>query len=243
MVENRSDLNCLDVDTIFLDLDDTVWDFSRNSPIALRGIIEKYELVHSQEEYDKLVSIYLEKNSELWKLYHYGKIEKEYLVVERFRYTLEQIGYNGDDIYQFASRLNEEYLSLLAQQPNVVEGVVDLLNYLSQKYPLGILSNGFKGVQQQKLKSGGINQYFDLMVLSEDVGITKPLPGIFEYAAKARNAEPKNILMIGDNYDADICGAHNMGWKTIFFNRKEQEVENCVADAMVTHLKDIINIL
>ena len=163
---------------------------------------------------------------------------------ERFRFPLLKIGYDGGDIDRFAADINTEYLRYLALQPNIVDGAIELLEFIRSRYGrVGVLSNGFKGTQQQKLISGGLNKYVDLLVLSDEVGVTKPLPGIFEYATNTWNVEPGKTLMIGDNYDADVCGAHNAGWRTIYFNRKSTDFATPAADATVDRLIDIVGLL
>ncbi|MDD2960913.1 MAG: YjjG family noncanonical pyrimidine nucleotidase [Muribaculaceae bacterium] len=246
MVEDRPNMSETmlgNINTVFIDLDDTIWDFTNNSKIALRYVYDCYEISKKDIEYKDFIDKYESINTKLWELYHYGKIEKDYLVNERFRYALAENGYNEENLQSLACDMNIEYLDYLSKLPNIVPGAKELLQYLSNKYSVGVLSNGFKGIQAQKLKSGKLDKYIDLVVLSDEVGITKPLKGIFDYAIKARNANPKQTIMIGDNYDADICGANNAGWKTIFFNRKKLELDENIADATVDRLEDIMSII
>ena len=107
-----------------------------------------------------------------------------------------------------------------------------------------ILSNGFQEVQLRKLRSSGIEHYIHHLVLSDDCGITKPLPGIFEYALKRTGAIAETTVMIGDNYDADVQGAKNAGWHTILFNIKNFDSNNVPdADVVVETLEEIKSIL
>ena len=78
------------IKTVFVDLDDTVWWFSENSLAALRHVYDVYGLGRLAD-YGTFDRHYHDINSRLWELYHYGKIEKSYLVEERFRYALEQL--------------------------------------------------------------------------------------------------------------------------------------------------------
>ncbi|MEG0253710.1 MAG: HAD-IA family hydrolase, partial [Muribaculaceae bacterium] len=119
---------------------------------------------------------------------------------------------------------------------------LELLQHLTKHFKVHILSNGFKGIQAKKLHSGGIDKYIDKIVLSDEVGYTKPLKEIFDVALKMVEADATTTVMIGDNYDADICGAHNAGWKTIFFNRKNAIIDDTVADITVDKLADIISL-
>ncbi|MEG0700153.1 MAG: YjjG family noncanonical pyrimidine nucleotidase [Muribaculaceae bacterium] len=230
-----------DIKTIFIDLDDTLWNFTENSKIALRHVYDTNS-ISQWCDYERFNGLYKEKNNELWELYHYGKIDKEFLVTERFRYVFELIGCNIENSETLATKLNEEYLNYLAEQPTLVPGALELLQHLTKHFKVHILSNGFKGIQAKKLHSGGIDKYIDKIVLSDEVGYTKPLKEIFDVALKMVEADATTTVMIGDNYDADICGAHNAGWKTIFFNRKNAIIDDTVADITVNKLADIISL-
>ena len=232
------------IKTVFVDLDDTIWWFTENSKVALRHVYDKFGLAEFSPEYNHFRDIYAAKNHELWDLYHYGKIEKDFLVTERFRYTLEQIGVNNCDLRKLAEEIDDEYLFYLSSLGLLLPGAKDLLEYLVTKYDVNILSNGFQEVQLRKLRSSGIEHYIHHLVLSDDCGITKPLPGIFEYALKRTGAIAETTVMIGDNYDADVQGAKNAGWHTILFNIKNFDSNNVPdADVVVETLEEIKSIL
>lgn len=232
------------IKTVFIDLDDTLWWFTENSKVALRHVYDKFELYKYSPKYDCFRDIYAAKNNELWELYHYGKIEKDFLVTERFRFTLEQIGVNAVDLKKLAEEIDDEYLYFLSGQSLLIPGAKELLEYLVGKYDVNILSNGFKQVQLRKLRSSGIEEYIHNLVLSDDCGITKPLRGIFDYALQRVGATAETTVMIGDNYDADIHGAKNAGWNTILFNIKQfDKNEVPEADVVVDSLKEIKDIL
>lgn len=232
------------ISTVFIDLDDTVWWFTENSKLSLRHVFDHFAMDSFCHSYDSFKTVYLAKNKELWELYHHGKITKDFLTTERFRYTLEQTGYKGDCLAMGAT-IDKEYLHFLSLQPTLVPGARELLEYLNARgYDVNILSNGFKQVQAQKLASAGVSHLIHHIVLSDDCGITKPLPGIFEYALRVCNALADTSVMIGDNYEADVCGAHAAGWRTIFFNKDNAPVEErTCADAIVTSLPQITGLL
>lgn len=226
------------IKTVFVDLDDTIWWFSKNSLSSLRHVYELYE-INRFADYETFDRHYHDVNSRLWDLYHYGKIGKDYLVNERFRYTLEKIGYPLCDIGAKGAEMNEEYLRYLALLPLLVPGAEEMLAGLSARYDINVLSNGFKGVQQQKLRSGGVEHYIHRVILSDDCGVTKPLRGIFDYALEQCGAEASSSVMIGDNYDTDVCGAKNAGWHTVFFNRAGVKGDFPAADVVVTSLSEV----
>lgn len=232
--------NMLDgISTVFIDIDDTLWWFTENSKVAFRHTYDTMGIAEIEPCYERFHDIYLKENSRLWDLYHHGEIEKDYLVSERFRFVLDAVGYQGDCL-ALAAAMNEEYLSHLATLPLVVPGALDLVKRLSEQgLQVNVLSNGFKGVQQQKLASGGLLQYISHVVLSDDCGITKPQRGIFDYALKVTGANPETSVMIGDNPEADIQGAHEAGWKTIYFNLKNKPAIAGTADHEVASLDEI----
>ena len=163
--------------------------------------------------------------------------------MERFRFLLKQSGYqDGEDRY--ALELNESYLMLLSEQTLLVPYAIELLEYLKAKdYRLFVLSNGFTETQYRKLRSGGLESYFDRIVLSDEIGVTKPNPELFRYALEVTGSQIDDTLMIGDNYGADIMGACNSGWGQIYYNPENVPVTGVIPDYMVGDLRDIMTIL
>ncbi len=224
-----------DIRTIFVDLDDTIWDFTANSKVALKTVYERYQL-DNQCSYDVFIKEYLLINEQLWSLYHHGKIEKDFLKRERFRASFERCGI----ICESPERFDYDYLETIVTLKKVVAGAPKLLQHLKKRGSVNVLSNGFANLQFRKLQSAGLDRYIDLMVLSDDIGVTKPDKRLFDYALEKAKANAETTLMIGDNYDADILGAYNAGWKTIFFNRRGESIGNNVADLVVQSLEEII---
>lgn len=228
--------------TVFIDIDDTLWWFTENSKLTLRHTFDVFQMERVCP-FERFRDVYLKKNLELWDLYHHGSIDKDFLKSERFRYTLAECGYDGD-VEQMARQLDDEYLRYLALQRLTVPGARELLEYLAEKgYDVNTLSNGFQGTQQQKLRSGGLFDLIHRNVLSDDCGITKPQRGIFDYALEQCGADAATTVMIGDNPDADIKGAHDAGWRTIYFNIRGIAPIAGTADAVVTRLDEIMDIL
>ncbi len=78
-------------------------------------------------------------------------------------------------------------------------GAVSLLNALQGKVRMGIITNGFTSLQQTRLERTGLRDHFDLLIISEQVGVAKPDARIFDYAlAQAGNPPRSRVLMVGD---------------------------------------------
>lgn len=228
---------------IFIDLDDTIWDFTANSHVSLEIMYRDLDIARIYPDYDAFSSAYYAKNSELWALYHHGKIEKDFLIIERYAHLLRTIGYNDID-NRLAQRMNEYYLDTLALQTQLVPYAIELLDYLTRRgYNLYILSNGFIEVQHKKLQSAGIEDYFERMVLSDEIGINKPDRRLFDYALEVTHSQAADTLMIGDNYDADILGAMQAGWGQIYFDRNHRGITAQEPQHTVHSLKEVMDIL
>ena len=228
---------------VFIDLDDTLWDFANNSSVAL-NILYKTEcllqsLYKDYSEYDEKYHI---KNAELWNLYHHGEISQDFLKMERFRWLLANKS-AVCDIDLEGKRLNDKYLSLLAEQTQIVDGAEELLQYLSKKYLIGILSNGFLNVQYRKLYGTALHKYVQRMVVSDEIGVQKPDKQIFDYALQEVGADVAEVVLVGDNPDADIKGAVQAGWRTIYFDRKDKGITEVMPNAIVRDLREIKGLL
>jgi putative hydrolase of the HAD superfamily len=193
---------------VFFDLDDTVWNFHGNALLSLSDIFDLHKLNRYFTDFEEFFSIYYAKNTELWELYGKGTVTQEFLMVERFRYSLSQMGVNDE---RLSAQIAEQYLNILPTKKQLMPNAVETLEYLSAKYPLTLVSNGFTKVQYQKLRSSDIEHFFTHIVLSENAGALKPDPRIFQYALTLNNALPSEAVMIGDSLESDIWGAKNAG--------------------------------
>jgi putative hydrolase of the HAD superfamily len=199
---------------VFIDLDDTLWDFHANARIVLQEIYDEQKLFNYFKSFDEYFGIYAKRNLELWHLYGKGEITKEYLNVERFRHPMLKVGIDDRNL---AEKTGIKFLDMLSTKTILMPYAKELLDYLSVKYPLTIVSNGFIEVQYKKLKSSNLEHYFTHVVLSEAAGALKPDKQIFEYALSLNGALPSETIMIGDSYEADIVGAKNAGIDQIYY--------------------------
>lgn len=228
---------------LFIDFDDTLYDTHGNAIIALN---ELYEELHWERHFtDPKVfhDDYWNTNIRLWTQYAKGEIERDHLIVERFRHPLS-LGKGLNPTPEYCREVSDRFLSLCSVKPGLVEGARELMDYLKEKgYRMHMCSNGFHEVQYKKLRSCGLSEHFTTIILSEDAGANKPSPHFFEYAFQQSGAKPDTTVMIGDNFNTDIRGAKQVGMDTIFFNR----FPKYPAPEPVTHevhaLKDIMKIL
>lgn len=210
---------------VWLDLDDTLYDFQAASLIALGKVHADLNLGRFFRSVDEWIDIYHRHNSALWKLYNRAEITKEFLKMERFRRPLVEAGADDATARQLSLQLDPLYLDLLGRAGCTIPGAIELLQSLhSNGFKVGILSNGFTEVQHKKLHSSGIAPYVDCVVLSDEIGINKPDRRLFDYALQKAGTTASAALMIGDNPDTDIAGATAAGWRARLFNPAEDSL-------------------
>ncbi len=226
---------------IFLDLDDTIWDFHANAKESLRDVFHACKLDEHFNDFENFYSEYSRKNLELWTQYGQGLITKDFLIVERFLHLLQQIGINDPEV---ALKMNTDFLEILGTKTGLVPYARELMDFCKMNgYPMTIISNGFVEVQYRKLRSAQIEHYFDHVVLSEAVGTLKPDTKIFEYALQLNKAVREEVLMIGDSFDADISGALRAGIDAVFLNHNIPKSDLPDRAKEVRSLKEVIEIL
>jgi len=198
---------------VFFDLDHTLWDFEANSKKTYEFIFKKNRIEISIDEF---VKIYEPINHAYWKLYREEKISQKDLKYARLKDTFDRISYTITDV--LILQLADEYLQNLSKYNLLFDGTIELLEYLKPKYKLHIITNGFHEIQSDKLANSKINHFFDKVITSESVLVKKPNPKIFFHALEKAQANTYESVMIGDNLEADIYGAKNIGMPAIYCN-------------------------
>ncbi|MBO7259708.1 MAG: YjjG family noncanonical pyrimidine nucleotidase [Paludibacteraceae bacterium] len=224
---------------VFIDWDDTLWDFHANAYIAMEKAYDKYDLQRYFHSFQHFYNLYEGRNRELWAEYAQGNITKDNLQRERFQYPFRMVNQEDDDL---AGQVGNDFLELTIQQNKLITGAKELMAYLAQKYPIIVLSNGFKEVQYRKIATSGLQEYITHVVLSEEVGVQKPNKLIFEYALKLINKKASEVMMIGDNMETDIMGAAEIGMDTIYLSKNMTSTTDYPTYTVQT-LREIQNIL
>ena len=222
---------------IFFDLDHTLWNFEKNSALTFKFLLDKYNITIDLQ---KFLKVYMPINFSLWNLYRDDKITKDYLRHNRLKSTFEKLNIKIDS--GLIDEISNDYVKHLPDNNFLLPNAIPVLDYLFQKYTLHIITNGFTEVQNTKILNSNLNKYFSCIIDSETVGVKKPHSKIFNYAYNISKAAYKNeCLMIGDNYQADVMGALNYGFKAIHLNSNNESYhENSLIITDLISLKEIL---
>lgn len=207
---------------IFWDWDHTIWDFETNSKVSLQNLHEDLGLAAlGLPDFDTWFERYLIINEEKWDQYRHGLIDKETLRNSRFSESFGFFGVVADDV---AQKLELRYVSETPFQKHLMPGAKEILQWLHEKgYRQHIITNGFSESQHIKFRSSGLEEYFDLKLCSDVVGVNKPDAKIYRYAISHAKANRTTSLMIGDGLIADVVGAQAEGIDAVFYNPNGQK--------------------
>ncbi|NKI33246.1 YjjG family noncanonical pyrimidine nucleotidase [Croceivirga thetidis] len=221
---------------VFFDLDHTLWDFEHNSKLTFERILTENSVRVPITEFLK---VYVPLNREYWKLYREERITKERLRYERLKVTFDELGHTIDDNTIYA--LADAYIKVLSTFRHTLPNAMSILNYLRPKYRLHIITNGFHEIQGNKLKNSGIDDFFQVVMDSEQAGVKKPNPKIFELALASANVSPENSVMIGDDLEADVLGARSVGMHAIHYNQfKKENQDFSITISDLNEIKDFL---
>lgn len=208
---------------ILFDADETL--FSFRSFGGLQKVLARYGLEFNEQDYAAFQAV----NQRLWIAYQNQEIDAEGLQRQRFS---RLAALTDEDPLKLNALLMEE-MALLSLP---LENTVATLQALQGKCKMGIITNGFNAMQQKRLDNTQTAPFFELLVVSENVGIAKPDKRIFEYAfAQMGNVDKRRILMVGDTLSSDIVGGQNAGIDTCWFNPHQKPNDSDVRPTYEIH--------
>ena len=222
--------------TLLFDLDGTLLDFSKTESAALN---DAYKKVFGSLPPKTLIPVYHEINTALWQKFEKGSIDINLLKKKRFSELFAKLELKADS--ESFSRI---YLKELGKGGYLLDGALRVLKYCKGKYRIGAVTNGIGDVQRSRIKAAAIGHYFETIVISEDAGIAKPNPAIFDIAFKNMKLNnKKEILMIGDSLTSDILGGINAGIDTCWINAKGIDQKDIKATYTISTISELLGIL
>ncbi len=196
---------------ILFDADHTLFDFDRSARISLQDTLDEYGIAYT----DLTVESYFAINRACWRAFEQGRIDRATLTRSRFELFFEEIGVEGIDPLAF----NAKYLSHLPEHPYFLEGALEALEIVGQHFKMGIITNGLQEVQRPRLLQSGIDHHFEVIVVSDEIGLAKPDPAYFAHVHREMNMPEKDrVMVVGDSLFSDMHGGITYGFRTCWYN-------------------------
>lgn len=124
---------------------------------------------------------------------------------------------------------------------------IDLLKKLVKtRIVKGIITDGLEVKQAEKIVRLNIYKYLDknAIFISDEVGIRKTNPKLFEYVAKKLNLNSRRCMYIGNDFQMDVIPSKNCGFITVLVDKVNRYTEiTPPTDFFVRSFKEIEIIL
>ena len=202
-------------DIYLLDADDTLLDFKRGEREKLCEVLKEYGV----EVNEAVVSRFHQINVALWQKLERGEIERQELVVERFRRLFEEINASAAP-----EGVSKHYFSLMKQAAYFIDGAEEFLKAIKKSGRIYIVTNGSREVQRSRFALSGLNGYADGVFISEEVGVDKPSSLYAEFVeAHIPDYDRARAVWIGDSLSSDYLCAKSKGIAFILFGGNKPE--------------------
>lgn len=222
------------IKAVLIDIDDTIFDFEKCSKNSFLKTLEKFNLKFKEEDFSYFNKI----NDILWTKQKLGEInikevfiKRDYLMGKYFNLDIEK------------GLFNDLFVKFLYDEIEMVDGIEDLLLYLSDKYKIFTASNGIFKMQENRLKKSNLDKYFDNVFVSDKIGFEKPDKKFFQKIMDLTKFSNDDLIMIGDSIKSDIIGAKNSKIKSIYFNKEDKKITDKNFTYQVKNLSEIKKIL
>ena len=184
---------------ILFDADETLFDFQAGNRIAVNQLMDELGYL-DPDRYEQYEAI----NLECWAALEKGILSHAQLQVARFVRFFDRYPVPGDP-----RRAAERFVELLGQQSILLPNALETVARIAERLPVAIVTNGITDIQRSRLALSPLKDHVTEVVISEEVGISKPRPGIFEIALDRLGVKAGEALMVGDGVNSDIRGANN----------------------------------
>ena len=159
-------------------------------------------------------------NDAYWCKLEKGEITKEKLLVERFVEFFTKIGVETTRVKEF----NQAYLNGLLDTVVFMPEAYETVKKLHLQYNQYIVTNGVKQLQRQKIAKAKIEEFFDGIFISDEIGHEKPQIEFFDYVFDRIETQNRDeVIIIGDSLTSDIAGGIRTGIHTCWYHPSNEE--------------------
>lgn len=197
--------------TILLDLDHTLFDTDASEVLAFEATL----LAAGVADPGSFLGEYQRINRALWAAVERHEITPGDVRLARFEQFVAVTGLALDPCV-----LADAFVIGLAEHGELYEGALGVLDGLAAVASLALVTNGLSEVQRRRIERLGIDRHFDAVIVSAEVGTSKPGTHIFDltFAALGRADDRTAALMVGDSLSSDMRGGRAAGIATCWYD-------------------------
>ncbi|MED1782749.1 HAD family hydrolase [Brevibacillus fortis] len=205
--------------TILFDLDDTLFDFSACWEKGMQQTIAAHALTAELDQ-EKFLEALRRHGDDLW----IEVIAKRYDFTQyrRLRFQRAMADCNRQIEAEQVDDFQRAYQAACMDAVQLDVTVQSTIAKLAEEHTLGIVTNGPVDMAFIKLERLGLSAYFhrERVFISEIIGHHKPDLRIFEHVREKLGVESKQVLFVGDTWEADVAGAMDAGFSAVWINSR-----------------------
>lgn len=217
---------------VIFDLDDTLINRKQAVNNLFDIILNRFYEDDKLQNYDQMIKKFKEYDFE-----HTGDPDKTKVLKPFFK------NYPPDTILkenQMITFWNDTLPGAFAPDSNVL----NLLSIISNNYKIAIITNGTTYRQKVKIKNSNLGSFMDEIIISEEVGISKPDPDIFNLTLDRLDVSANEAIFVGDNLELDVKGSQNAGLTDVWFNPyHSQNKTDVVPSYEIDKLESLLKLL
>lgn len=216
---------------ILFDLDNTLMDFHEASRLSLKSLLEQNGKNYTSEIYE----FYHQSNLKVWKAFEQNEIDAATLRYLRFELFLSGMSWEFN-----AVDWGKSYLAGIVKFSKLFAQANEILRYTKKKYKVALVTNGLREVQRPRLKKCGIYEMFDQIVVSDEIGYSKPDIEFFDYIFKQVGPHKRDeFLIVGDSLSSDMAGGKNAGIDTCWIDNENMMAKLEIKPEVNYHITEL----
>ncbi|HEM5043028.1 TPA: HAD family hydrolase [Streptococcus suis] len=225
---------------LIFDVDDTLYDQIQPFERALERHIEV-----AREQIEPLYLSFRRYADEVFEATAIGKMSLKDSHIYRMKHALADFGYQVSEATALAIQIDYDYFQGQIELSPVFPEIFSWCQ--AQGIAMGIITNGPYRHQLRKIRTMGLVNWFELehVLISGQVGITKPNPAIFQLMEERLEMSGEDICYLGDSFENDVVGAKAANWKAIWFNHRKriEPIAPYQADKVVTDWDELVEVI
>lgn len=234
------------IKAVLFDMFDTLMLIEKNHEFYSPSLMRMYRFLANkgiEVPFEKFNSTYIEIRDGLYRKADLNWEEPHFNV--RVAETLQKLGYNYDVSHPIVAEATSEFCDEFMKYVRIDSDTTFVLKALYGKYRLGIISNfAIPECVHKLLQTAGIEQFFEVIVVSAAVNKRKPASEIFESTLKVMGLSASEVVFVGDTIDADVEGSKAAGMKTVYIERRPQKQSNkFMPDCKINNLSELLSAL
>lgn len=222
--------------TFLLDLDHTLFDTDASEFAAFEQTMLSAGLTGPEQYREAFQNI----NLELWAAVERGEMNPQQIRTMRFERFVAEFEFDVDPL-----QMADDYVVGLGAYGDLYDGAREVLEQLCESVSLAMVTNGLGEVQRTRIARLGLDEYFDAVAISAEIGAAKPDARIFDIVFDSlESSSPDSAVMVGDNLSADILGGANYGIATCWYNPNGRSADPSHSiDHEIADLQELVSLV